>query len=1161
MPYSRLPPWRPLLFAIIGACGLSVAAFLAPRLVSSPPLPQRPLELEADRQEERAEGEEAIEWRLMRMRDEYGQVPDGALMRATKQMDAMRAAQARQSRFSAASLIGWTSLGPTNVGGRVRSIAIHPNDANTIFAGSVGGGIWKTTNGGVNWSPVNDFMANLAVTSIVFTPTNPTVMYAATGEGLAGDRGIRGAGVFKSTDSGTTWHQLPSTANPNFYFTNRVAVSPDGTTVLAATLQGIYRSTDGGATFPAATLGGSLGQGVAQVMFDPNNSSKAVAGAYKSRTSAAQSTPAWYSTDGGVNWTPVPVPNLPDRARVELAYARSVANKVYASVNEQRGLIYVSTNGGQSYTLASSGSPQFLGGQGAWANALWVDPTNDQRLVVGGTDLYRSTNGGSTFTQISGLISGVGELTHVDNHAVVPVPTYDGTTVKTVFVANDGGVYKAVDITTASMSSGWTNLNNGLAVTQFYSVATNVATGSIVGGTQDNATLRTSGSATTWSGASGSDGGFVAHDPVNTNYYYPSLTNARVMRNEQDGLGGSVDIVGYWCDDTGCRCKGGALGALCQDWTVSHANFNAPVVIDPTDPNRLLVGADHLFVTSDPRTEVSFASPTASGPSWAMIKPSTGHYISAVAVSPTSSDLIAVGHNDGAVYVTTNGTSASPTWTKVDDHATALPDRMVTSLTFSAASANTLWVTFGGYDAHNVWESTDRGGGWSPVGGVGATALPPLPIYDLKILSTNERALYVATEIGLFASADGGATWTLPQEGPANVAVDQLAWLGTGTLVAATHGRGMFKATVDASAPVCSVTLNPASATLGASAQNGSATVTPSSVACAWTAVSNEAWLSVTSGSSGTGTSAVGYAALANPDPLPRRGVIRVAGTPFVVTQAAAPTPLPQPPSSLRVTRISGNTVTLGWLPPALGPPATGYVIEGGVAPGEVIGQLPLGPVPAVTIALPTGSFFLRVRTLAGGAASGASNEVLTPVNMPLRPSAPANLLGLVVGNTLSLAWTNTFTGGEPTNVTLGVSGQVSGFLPLGLADTFTVPGVPGGSYTLWVVATNARGQSVQSNVLNVRVPTGCGDPPQAVANFVAYQDAGMVWVNWDPPAVGTAPTSYVLNVTGAFVGSLPMQSRALSGAVPAGTYNLTVVAANACGSSAPTAVRSVVVP
>jgi hypothetical protein len=477
----------------------------------------------------------------------------------------------------------------------------------------------------------------------------------------------------------------------------------------------------------------------------------------------------------------------------------------------------VSTNGGQSFTLATSGtSPNFVGKLGNWTNALWVDPTNDQHLVVGGVNLYRSTDGGSTFTQISGgCVTDCLNSVHVDNHAIVSPPNYDGSTVKTVFFGNDGGVYKAVDVTTVSATSGWTNLNNGLAITQFHSVATNVVTGSIAGGTQDNGSLRTAGSGTTWSAFDGGDGGFVAHDPVNTNYYYPSLPGARVMRNPHDGADlFTEDIVGYWCDPSGATlCKSGALGALCQDWIAVHANVLAPVVLDPNNPDRLLVGADHLFVTSDPRTAVGICtSPTASGPSWAMIKPSTGQYISAVAVSPTSSDIIAVGHNDGAVYVTTNGTNASPTWTKVDDNATALPDRMVTSITFSAASANTLWVTFGGYTSQNIWKSTNLGGGWSPISGSGMTALPDAPVYDLKFLSTTESSLYLATEIGLFTSADGGANWTLPQDGPANVSVDQLAWLGSGTLVAATHGRGTFKVNVNPSVPV--ITAGPSNQTI-----------------------------------------------------------------------------------------------------------------------------------------------------------------------------------------------------------------------------------------------------------------------------------------------------------------------------------------------------------
>jgi photosystem II stability/assembly factor-like uncharacterized protein len=218
MTHDRRHAKVSLLIAIIAVPVLAVAVFRGPRAVPVDPLSQRRPPLADDLLEPHAEAEAAITWHLMRLRDENGQIPDGALMRAAAQMNAMRAAQASPLRFSAASAISWTSLGPTNVGGRVRSIAIHPNDASTIFGGSAGGGIWKTTNGGVSWSPVNDFMASLAVTSIVFTPTNPTVMYAATGEGLAGSHGIRGAGVFKSTDAGATWDQLSPTANPNLLF-------------------------------------------------------------------------------------------------------------------------------------------------------------------------------------------------------------------------------------------------------------------------------------------------------------------------------------------------------------------------------------------------------------------------------------------------------------------------------------------------------------------------------------------------------------------------------------------------------------------------------------------------------------------------------------------------------------------------------------------------------------------------------------------------------------------------------------------------------------------------------------------------------------------------------------------------------------------------------
>lgn len=264
---------------------------------------------------------------------------------------------------------------------------------------------------------------------------------------------------------------------------------------------------------------------------------------------------------------------------------------------------------------------------------------------------------------------------------------------------------------------------------------------------------------------------------------------------------------------------------------------------------------------------------------------------------------------------------------------------------------------------------------------------------------------------------------------------------------------------------------------------------------------------------------------------------------------------------NLRVTGIVGGTVTFNWLPPATGATPEGYQIEGGLTPGAVVGTLPLGNAPSVTFALPAGSFYLRVRTLAAGVASAASNEVLVHVAVPVAPSPPANLLGLVVGNTLNLAWTNTFGGGAPTNVILDVTGAVVGSAPVGPVESFGVAGAPPGTYTTTACATNAAGSSAPSNPVTLTFPVACSGAPQTAANFVAYNTGATLYLAWDTAASGPAPTGYVLNVTGAFVGAVPTTLRALSATVPAGTYNLSVVATNACGSSAPTAVRSVTIP
>ena len=271
----------------------------------------------------------------------------------------------------------------------------------------------------------------------------------------------------------------------------------------------------------------------------------------------------------------------------------------------------------------------------------------------------------------------------------------------------------------------------------------------------------------------------------------------------------------------------------------------------------------------------------------------------------------------------------------------------------------------------------------------------------------------------------------------------------------------------------------------------------------------------------------------------------------------------PQPPTELYAAFISGNTVTLRFKAPASGAAPTGYVLEGGVAPGEVLASIATGNTnPIYTLVAPTGSFYVRMHTLAGGVKSVASNEILIHVNVAVPPSAPANLTGMANGNTIALAWRNTFAGGAAGGVVLDVSGSLNASLPLGLTDNFQFVGVPAGSYTLSVRALNAAGSSPASNAVTMAFPSPtCVSPPQPPANFLAYRIGNAINVLWDPAATGGAPTGFTLGVTGAFNGSFATPGRTLSGVVGPGSYTLSVSAANPCGASATTATQTVIVP
>lgn len=284
-----------------------------------------------------------------------------------------------------------------------------------MLAASAGGGVWFTQNGGARWDPVDDFMANLAASCLAIDPSDPNLVYAGTGEGFGNRDALQGGGIFRIV-GGSRWQLIQATKA--FTAVNRLAVSVNGKTVLAATPEGMKRSVD--ATHDVWTR--VLNSPVADVKFHPSSATDAVGGGKGNGN-------AWFSTDGGLTWT-VATHDGAWSGRVELTYARKSPNVVYAAVQGEGGSLWKSSDGGRTYTrrggLGTNGKPASrLGDQGWYGNALWAgDPTDENLLILGGVNLWRSSDGGNNLAEISTWWDG--DSVHADQHAIVAHPQYDG---------------------------------------------------------------------------------------------------------------------------------------------------------------------------------------------------------------------------------------------------------------------------------------------------------------------------------------------------------------------------------------------------------------------------------------------------------------------------------------------------------------------------------------------------------------------------------------------------------------------------------------------------------------------------------------------------------------------------------------------------------------
>lgn len=715
---------------------------------------------------------EAHAWRMLAWKDDHGNIPQDGLRNALAQRRANLAYWDGQVGIQSMT---WTSLGPTNVAGRTRSLVIDYTNPNILYAGAVGGGVWKSIDRGQTWMVTNDWLDSIAIGSLTIDPHNHNVLYAGTGEGVFSGPAIRGAGVYKSVDGGNSWVLLTSTAS--WAAVNAISIHPTNSNVLLASVsyRGIQRSTDGGQTWVQVLSATNT----YSVEFSSSNPDNAIASLYSPGNNRAV-----YSTDSGLNWT-VASGLTGIGQRIAVQYAPSDNSIVYGIEGTSGGRTWRSTDGGHSFIIMGTGNP----GTYWYCNPLWIDPTNPNVLVSGAYNVWKSTNGGATWNEIgAGYL--ITEQPHPDQHYVIHDPNFNGTTNRRVYVCNDGGVFCTDNIYTASTSAGWYQLNQGYVSTQFYDAAGNASAQLYVGGTQDNGTLHVQNGSTIARQTYGGDGGVCAIDPTNPSYIYGEYVNLRLFRST-DGGSSAYDIYAGLTD------------------AGTNANFIAPFILSPAQPGTMFAGGRSLWRSTNVR---------ATNPTWSAVRPGSTDNISAIAGTAANANLIWVGQNNGVISKTGNAMDAAPTWSIINlpgGSPNPLPNRFVGRILIDPNDVNTVYVGFGGFTANNLWKTTDGGTNWTSISGSGVTALPNAPIRGLACHPDSNRYLYAATEVGVFKSTDGGATWSTNAEGPASVCTYDIEIVsGSRKLIAATHGRGMWTADLDTVRPHLT-SLSPTSVTAG----------------------------------------------------------------------------------------------------------------------------------------------------------------------------------------------------------------------------------------------------------------------------------------------------------------------------------------------------------
>jgi hypothetical protein len=629
----------------------------------------------------------------------------------------------------------WQAIGPSlipngqtygsndvDVIGRVSSIAVDPNDPKHLLLGAAGGGIWESRDTGATWTPRTDQMPSLAIGAIAFDPTNVKRVYAGSGEGNF--YANLGAGVYKSTDGGATWALSASAPFVGVGFYDLV-IDPQTPAVLyAATTSGFYKSTNSGASW-------SVKRAVKcwDISVHPTGGSVEILAAFADGL--------FVSTNAGNTFAAVALPSWPAGNLARLAVDRVNTAPTVAYTFAAKGSAgHLWRRAGATWTKITS-LPASLNINQAWYDwYVAATPNNQNQVYIGAIDAYRGSISGSTATWTDITTQGANSI-HPDQHCL----TFSPNNPQIIYTGNDGGIFRS-----GNSGATWTALNKGLGITEIEYLASDPNTWKwLMGGTQDNGTIRYTGS-TVWDHIADGDGGDCGVNQLNPNVVYHSYYNVSLERSTN---------------------KGNTWSGLGLPWPPTLGSlFYPPVEVSGLT---VAIGAASLLVTRNgvqPWTTVSLGLPSGEYPS---------------AMRAIDANTLLIGTTAGRILrVWWTGA-----WNKVQ--LTSPAPRYISCIAVDPSNPQRYWVTISQIGGGLVYRSDNAGSTWANC----TAGLPNIPMNSVVVDPANFKRVWVAADVGVYQTVDLGSSWTGFSNGlPNAMAVDLLFHKQDRMLICATRNRG-----------------------------------------------------------------------------------------------------------------------------------------------------------------------------------------------------------------------------------------------------------------------------------------------------------------------------------------------------------------------------------